>query len=284
MIAGVSSYSFGQAVADGRLTAYGAIDAAAEYGFAHMDIAGFRADEPIQQAAPKIRQRAKDAGITIVNYAVGADILVEGVKAATERLKGELDAAAAMGAATFRSDASAGFRKDEKRQTPFADALPEIAEAYRAVTEYGQILGIRTLIENHGYYSQDSARVEAIIRAVAHPNFGALLDVGNFICADEDSISAVARLAPYAFHVHAKDFHIKPACVESPGFGWFRSRSGKHLRGAVIGHGDIPVAQCLKMIGDSGYDGVCAIEFEGIEDCLTAIREGKSNLEKWLPA
>jgi len=271
-----------QAVNDGRLDAYGVIDAAARLGFAYIDIAAFRTDEPILQAAPKIRQRAKDAGVKIYNYAVGADILLDGVALTVGKLKPELDAAAAMGAETFRSDASAGFRKDEKRQTPFLDALPEIADGYRQVTEYGQSLGVRTTIENHGYYSQDSERVEAIIRTVGHPNFGSLLDIGNFACADEDSVQAVARLLPYAFHVHAKDFHIKPSHAENPGRGWFRSRSGRYLRGAIIGHGDIPAAACLKMIKDSGYDGVCAIEFEGIEDCLMAIEEGKANLAKLL--
>jgi len=282
MTVGVSTYSFNQAVNDGRLSAYETIETAAKMGFAHMDISVFRTDESILQAAPKIRKRARDAGVAITNYAVGADILRDGADPTVARLKTELEAAAAMGAATFRSDASAGFRKDEKRQLPFHDALPEIADGYRRVTEYGEALGVRTTIENHGYYTQDSQRVEAIIRTVAHKNFGSLLDIGNFICADEDPVQAVARLLPYAFHVHAKDFHIKPACVENPGRGWFRSRSGQYLRGAIIGHGDIPVAACLKMIKDAGYDGVCAIEFEGIEDCLTAISEGKANLEKWL--
>ena len=282
MKSGVSSYSYNQAMADGRLTAYEVIDEAARQGFAGLDIAVFHTDEPVSQAAGKIRKRAADAGIKIVNYAVGADILKDGVKATVGRVRAELDTAAAMGAATFRSDASSGFREGVKRQVPFMDALPEIAEAYRSIAEYGETLGIRTTIENHGLYSQDSERVEAIIRTVGHPNFGALLDVGNFACADEDSVQATARLLPYAFHVHAKDFHIKPACVESPGRGWFRTRSGRHLRGAIIGHGDIPVAACLKMLRDSGYDGVCAIEFEGIEDCLMAIAEGKQNLDKML--
>lgn len=282
MIAGVSSYSFNQAMADGRLTAYGVIDAAAEYGFANIDISVFKTDEPIRQAAPKIRKRAADAGVAIINYAVGADILADGVTATFERIKSELDAAAEMGAKTFRSDATAGFRKGEKRQLAFADALPEIADGYRRIAEYGQSVGVRTTIENHGYFCQDSERVEAIIRTVGHPNFGSLLDIGNFICADEDSIKAVARLAPYAFHAHAKDFHIKPANSENPGRGWFRSRAGQYIRGAIIGHGDIPVAPCLKMLKDVGYEGVCSIEFEGIEDCLMGIREGKMNLEKWL--
>jgi len=53
--------------------------------------------------------------------------------------------------------------------------------------------------------------------------------MGNFACADEESVSAVTRMAPYAFHFHAKDFHMKKAGQwADPGEGWFKSR------GAII--------------------------------------------------
>ena len=41
----------------------------------------------------------------------------------------------------------------------------------------------QTMIENHGYFCQDSDRVERIITGVSHKNFGALIDIGNFLCA-----------------------------------------------------------------------------------------------------
>ena len=78
-----------------------------------------------------------------------------------------------------------------------------------AVDEFAADLGIKTMVENHGYFCQDSERVEKLMNAVNHPNFGALVDMGNFLCADEDPARAVGRMAPYAFHCHAKDFHVK---------------------------------------------------------------------------
>ena len=38
--------------------------------------------------------------------------------------------------------------------------------------------------------------------------------MGNFLCADEDPASAFARVAPYAYYVHAKDFIVKPFKAE----------------------------------------------------------------------
>jgi hypothetical protein len=83
------------------------------------------------------------------------------------------------------------------------------------------------MVENHGFFAQDSARVEKLLNAVNHPNFGWLVDMGNFVCADEEPYKAVGIAAPYAFHVHAKDFHIKSGMLPNPGQGWFRSRGGK---------------------------------------------------------
>ncbi len=283
MKSGVSSYSFNQAIQAGRITLYEAIDQAARMGFATIDFSVLiLPGETPAGAAAKLRKRAKDAGIEVVNYAVGADFLLNGVDASAEILCHELDIAAELGAKTFRNDASAGLRKGAARLVPFAHALPELAQGYRRVAEHAASLGIRSMVENHGYYCQDSERIEALILAVDHENFGVLLDVGNFACADEDPISACARLAPYAFHVHAKDFHYKPAGIPSPGWGWFPTRAGAHLRGAVIGHGDIPVAECVRVIGQSGYDGAVAIEFEGVEDCLAALEAGKRNLDALL--
>lgn len=72
-------------------------------------------------------------------------------------------------------------------------------EGCRAVTEYAQQFGIKTMIENHGYFCQDSDRVEKLINQVNHSNFGLLLDMGNFVCVDEEPEKAIGKLMPHAF-------------------------------------------------------------------------------------
>ena len=84
---------------------------------------------------------------------------------------------------------------------------------------------------------------------------------------------------PYAFHVHAKDFHYKSGSLPDPGEGWFRSRGGNYLRGAIIGHGEVPITQCLRIMKNHGYDGVLSIEFEGMEEPIKAIETGLANLK-----
>ena len=122
--------------------------------------------------------------------------------------------------------------------------------------------------------------MESLICAVDHENFGVLFDVGNFLCADEDPTIAAGKLAPYVFHLHAKDFHVISGSSFAPGEGWFKSRAGNYLRGAIIGHGNVPIKQAIQVIKDSGYDGICSIEFEGIECPLKGIRIGRDNLQR----
>ena len=147
---------------------------------------------------------------------------------------------------------------------------------------YAKKAGIKTKGENQGCFAQDSIRDEKLICGVDDENFGVLIDIGNFLCVDEDVTCAVGRLAPYAFHVHAKDFHIKSGSGANPGQGWFKTRGGNYLRGAIIGHGEVPIMQCLGIIKQLGYDGTLAIEFEGMENNILALTIGLENLKRYL--
>ena len=70
--------------------------------------------------------------------------------------------------------------------------------------------------------------------------------------------------------------------MPNPGEGWFRSRGGNYLRGAIIGHGDIPIVRCLEIMKRAGYDGVFSIEFEGMEDNERALNIGLANLKRFV--
>ena len=116
---------------------------------------------------------------------------------------------------------------------------------------------------------------------MGHDNFGALVDIGNFMCADEDPNYATGVMCGYARHVHAKDFYFKSGAETDPGAGWFRSRAGNYLKGTVIGHGDAHAAQSLGILKRSGYDGWISVEFEGMEDNLTGLQLGLENVKRF---
>ena len=105
--------------------------------------------------------------------------------------------------------------------------------------------------------------------------------MGNFLCGDEDPVIATGKLAHLAFHVHAKDFIFKSGAEANPGECFFQTRCGNYLRGTIIGHGAVQIPQCIRILKTAGYDNYLSIEFEGIEDNLSALRIGLANLKNY---
>lgn len=276
----VSSYSYSQLLNSGDKNEEELIPLAKEMGFDAIEFAEIHPVDGLDKIeyAKKLKEIAMQNEIEIAAYCIGANLLLG--NAEIERLKNEVLVAEALGTKIMRHDATGGYANDEKKYLGFENALPILIKGYREVTEFALKKGIKTCIENHGYFCQASSRVERIVTGVANPNFGALVDIGNFLCADENPAEAVGRMAPFAVHVHAKDFHIKDGNSFNPGDGFFRSKGGKYLRGAIIGHGNVPVLQCINTIKSSGYDGFITVEFEGMEDCIKGITIGLQNLKR----
>lgn len=265
---GVSSYSFSKYMNQTGADYYTVCDLAKKMGYDAIEFIDLSLD--VQQAdslidlAKDIRRHCAEIGLPIAAYTVGADFMRPNE---ADTVKEKVDVAAALGAKVLRHDASWSLPEG----MDWRQLIDRIAPDIRRVTEYAEDKGIRTCTENHGYVLQDAERVETLIRTVNHPNYGWLVDMGNFLCADDQPVHAVPIAAPYAFHVHVKDFLYKPAWAENPGQGWFPSRNGSFLRGTVAGHGVVPIRQCLSTLKKAGYAGVVSYEFEGMEENLPAL-------------
>ena len=278
----VSSYSFQQYISAGKLAHFDVIQKARDMGFEAIEFIDLPAASYEEQVAyaHKLRAEADRLGMTVNAYTIGANLYhptPEGCAAEVERLKGQVDIAAILGCSVMRHDVCYGTGNAGASRS-FGLMLPTIAANARAVTEYAATKGVRTCTENHGYIAQDSYRVEQLFNAVAHDNYGLLVDVGNFVCADEDSCAAVSRVAPYAVHVHAKDMY--KSAEPLPGYGM--TRGCNYFKGAIVGEGDCNVEKCLQILKRVGYDGYCSIEFEGSEDCIEGIAKGFENLKAML--
>ena len=279
----VSSYSFHQYIKAGKLTQFECVAKAKEMGFDAIeftDITGDSLDEQ-KAMAKKIKEEADRVGIDINAYTIGANLYHESEEDCAkevERLKGQLDVAKILGAKVMRHDVCYTLGKTGNSRS-FDLMLPTIADNARKVTEYGATLGIRTCTENHGFIAQDSDRVEKLFNTVNHDNYGLLVDIGNFLCVDEDPIHAVSRVAPYAVHAHVKDFIYFDEAVEGR---TIMTRGANYIAGTVIGEGAVPVRQCLKILKRANYDGYVSVEYEGKEDCIAGIERGLANLKRFI--
>ena len=277
---GFSSYSFHSKLSTGEMTLPQVIEWVAASEGEHLELAvlGDDADSPIPSISSdptyvdQIRAAAETAGVPLTSLAIGAD-LSTGDPQQIERVTKYVDLAERLGITRMRHDVvpHAGHEGDD---TPlFEQVLPSIVAASKEIAQYAATKGITTSLENHGFFVQSAERVRRIIHAVDEPNFLTTLDVGNFVCVDESPEVSVAQNIPYAMVVHFKDFYLRPADA-APGAGWFRSRGGKHLRGAVVGNGDIDLRAVARAIKESDFTGFAAIEFEGWEDCLLGCERG----------
>ena len=279
----VSSYSFSQYIRAGKLTQLECVAKAKEMGFDAIeftDITGESLDEQ-KEMAKKIKDEADRVGIDINAYTIGANLYHESEEDSEKevaRLCGQLEVAKILGAKVMRHDVCYTLGKTGNARS-FELMLPTIAKNARKVTEYAETLGIRTCTENHGFIAQDSDRVEKLFNTVNHDNYGLLVDVGNFLCVDEDPIHAVSRVAPYAVHAHVKDFIYFDEAVEGR---TIMTRGANYIAGAVIGEGVVPVRQCLKILKRVNYDGYVSVEYEGKEDCIAGIERGLANLKRFI--
>ncbi|MCW2804908.1 MAG: hypothetical protein QOF52_1183 [Propionibacteriaceae bacterium] len=284
---GFSSYSFHQRISTGDMSLFDVIDWVADSQGEHLELAVLSNSAqntiPTVESDPDyvraVKTRAADRGVTLSNMAIGAVLAHDDpgeIAAEVKRVKAYVDLAETLGITLMRHDVVAHGAVPGDDTPAFEKALPKIVDASKEIAQYAAEHGVTTSLENHGFFVQSSDRVRRIVHAVDEPNFKTTLDIGNFVCVDEDPTAAVPANLPYASIVHFKDFYIRPA-DQDPGEGWFRSRGGKYLRGAIVGNGDIDIRSVASSIKASGYDGFASIEFEGHEDCLIGASRGIAN-------
>ncbi len=280
---GVSSYSFAKHVEQTGCDYLEMCALAKELGFDGIEFIDLT---PAQweklgvssalECAALIRNTCAKLGLDVVAYTVGADLYGQDPEKEVTRLRACVDVAVALGAPVMRHDAA--FGTSTAHPEGWREVVEKIAPYIRRITEYAQGKGVRTCTENHGFFLQAPNRVEALIRTVNHQNYGWLCDMGNFLCDDADPATAVKIAAPYTFHVHAKDFLFKDGSMGQAPAGFFETNGGNFIRGTVVGHGVVPVAQCIRTLRKAGYDGYLSIEFEGMEENIPALQSGLSFL------
>ena len=278
---GVSSYSFSKYIMQTKCDYFKICDIAKEIGYDGIEFINLDnknwgiTDDPIKTAG-EIKEYCAKIGLDIIAYTVGANFMAENIDEEIARVKGCVDVAAALGAPIMRHDICSALPADPLFSWP--EAIEKMKDRINEVSNYAAEKGIKTCSENHGYIFQAPERVEALIRAVGNPNYGWLCDMGNFLCADSDPVKAVTIASRYTFHVHAKDFLYKDGTLPRPD-GFFKTAGGNHIRGTVIGHGVVPVAQCIRILKDAGYDKYVSVEFEGMEENIPALKSAFNYLK-----
>ncbi len=136
------------------------------------------------------------------------------------------------------------IRVNARSEGSWDDQVELAADGLRKLTEFGDSIGINTIVENHGGLSSNGKWLAAVMEKVDHPRVGTLPDFGNFrIQGDEwyERYKGMAELMPYAKAVSAKS-HEFDANGDETGSDFYRM---------------------IDIVLDAGYNGYVGIEYEG---------------------
>ncbi|WP_274310101.1 sugar phosphate isomerase/epimerase family protein [Solibacillus daqui] len=282
---GLSTYSMVKKMRSGEMNVIDVLHWVKENGGEHVELVPYEFTVVDNyELAEQIKDTAAELGLELSGYSLPANFVhdtEEALLEEVERLKKHIDVINFMGIKVLRHDVTLFTIPKEDTSIHFYNKhFDKMVRGSQLLADYAKQFGITTTIENHGFNVQTSDRVQSLIHAVNRDNFKTTLDVGNFLCIDEEPLVGVQKNIPYAARVHFKDFYIRPY-YENPGGGeWFHTVQDNYIRGAIIGHGDIKMREVIKIVKGSGYDGYLTVEFEGMEDCALGSKLGMENLKR----
>ena len=289
---GFSSYCFRPRMMSGDMGIGDVIRWIGATGATHMELASLSLTPPGEDTAwnlhanpdvlAEIETATSETGVVLSGICIPANFLGDREDRLRQiaRTKEYVDLCDRLGVRFLRHDVTEWARR-ARDIAEFESCLPVLADASAEIADYAARVGVTTSIENHGFFVNASERVQRLIHAVGRPNFKTTIDVGNFLCVDEDPLIATERNLPLASFIHLKDFYIRPR-TNNPGDGWLKTLGSNYLLGSIIGFGDMDMRGILRAIEASGYDGFVSIEFEGNEDCLFACAAGLKNIRRSL--
>ncbi|MGE7842431.1 sugar phosphate isomerase/epimerase family protein [Lysinibacillus sp. NPDC093712] len=282
---GLSTYSMVKKMRQGEMNVLDVLQWVADNGGQHVELVPYEFTVVDNyELATQIKEKAAELGLALSAYSLPANFIQDTEEAflvEVERLKKHVDVVHHMGINIMRHDVTLfTLPKEQTTIHYYNEHFEAMVRGCQLIADYAKQFNITTTIENHGFNVQTSDRVQQLVHAVNKDNFKTTLDIGNFLCIDEEPLIGVMKNIPYAATVHFKDFYIRPY-YENPGEGeWYRTVHNNYIRGAIVGHGDINIREIIKLVKGSGYDGYITVEFEGMEDCQVGSKIGMDNVRR----
>jgi len=136
------------------------------------------------------------------------------------------------------------IRVNARSEGSYDEQIELAADGLRRLAEFGDSIGINTIVENHGGLSSNGKWLSAVMEKVDHPRMGTLPDFGNFRLEGEewyDRYQGVRELMPYAKAVSAKSHEF--------------DSDGNEI--------NTDYYKMMKIVLDASYNSHVGIEYEG---------------------
>jgi len=276
----ISSYCFHRLVKSGEIRLQDTPRLAKECGADCIEIATGGTLGPALDAdlAGRLADAADAADVAIVGFALHANLVTPDNQldeGAVESVVAQVEAASSIGVDRVRHDAAWRAAGEDVSDEAWEACLWPLTKACRTIATKGAAAGVRTSIENHGVFLGAAWRVEQLLAAVQHPNFGITLDLGNLLWAPQDLLASTRSLAPWAVTVHVKDF-VRPS--DDPA-AWATYPGGPKALPVALGAGNLPLVDQIDACLEAETGPLWVAEFEGPHGDVRA--EAKRSFE-WL--
>ena len=136
------------------------------------------------------------------------------------------------------------IRVNARSEGSYDEQIELAADGLRRLAEFGDSIGINTIVENHGGLSSNGKWLSAVMEKVDHPRIGTLPDFGNFRLDGEEwynRYQGVRELMPYAKAVSAKSHEF--------------DSDGNEI--------NTDYYKMMKIVLDASYNSHVGIEYEG---------------------
>ena len=272
----VSMYSYYRTVKDGAMDIPGFIREAKKIGANGVELLDFFYKDP-EAERPAALEALKETGLPCPIFSIAqnfAKTSAEEREVQLGKIKFGVDEAGHFGSGVVRV-----FAGDVAEGITFDQARAWIVEGLAKASVYAHDHGVKLALENHGTLAGRGDQVRGLIedvRAMAgNDTLGANPDTGNFLLVNQPSHEAIQEVAKYANMVHFKDFRHDPE-------GIYTALNGEKYTGTAIGEGMVDLHACLSALKEAGFDGWLSMEYEGVEDPITAVPRSLANAKKYL--
>lgn len=206
-----------------------------------------------------IKKACADAGVKITGFIIEGNIATANDDARNKQIAEdikELKAAAYLGAPIVRVNLG-GTGGDEEEDLTVG--VQRCVAAFKQMLPIAKKLNVKITIENHGGVSKTADMILKVIEGTDRKWVGSCLDFGNW--SNELRNSESAKLAPYAYHVHAK-------CRNFNADGEEKDMDYKYLLG---------------LLKKAKYTGAVSMEFEGGGDQMEGVKKSEALILKYWP-
>jgi sugar phosphate isomerase/epimerase len=239
----ICAYSFRNQLKSGSMSYADLIRMAADLGADGVDLTTYWLRDTSDQIIYPLKKLAYQSSVAIYTIGIGASLArptPELRVAEVSTVRKWLDVAERLGALHMRI-----FGGDVPKGAGQGQAVAWAVETLKRCTDEAAKKGITLGVEDDGGITTNADRTVEIVKKAGSEWAGINLDVGNF---PDDAYTQIEMCAPYATNVHLKsrvhdDHRDQPA-------DWPR---------------------ILKILGNAGYRGYLALEYELEDDPLTAV-------------